>query len=212
MPVRVLIVGGGASPGDRLLRQWAQRFDGVIAADSGLDTLLAAGLEPDYLTGDLDSVSAEARQRFPEDRQLHDSDQETTDLEKAIRMAIDLSAAQIGLACVTGSRLDHSLNAISMILRYHDRADFVLLDSAGEARLILPPGIELTDPVGARVSLVPAPEAGNIRTTNLRYPLSGSDLRLGGRDGISNEITAAPARIDFDSGALLIYRQTGSTG
>ena len=90
--------------------------------------------------------------------------------------------------------------------------DFVLFDACGEAKLVLPPGCQLDYAPGTKLSLIPAPEATGIRSTNLRYPLSGIDLRLGGRDAISNEITALPAAIEFASGALLIYRQRTAGG
>ena len=212
MHSRVLIVAGGASPGSSKLKEWAARYDGIIAADSGLDTLIEAGIEADHVTGDFDSISSEALRQLTPDRKTANPEQDTTDLEKAILMALDLGATVIGLACSTGSRLDHSINAVSMILRYHRQANFVIHDECGEATLLLAPGPKLDDPVGTRISLIPAPEAIEVHTANLRYPLCGIDLRLGGRDGISNEITATPAEIKLSSGALLVYRQSNADG
>ena len=55
--MKVLIVLGGDAPGVELLKSCVQEADFSIAADRGLEAFDAAGLEPDMLIGDMDSVS-----------------------------------------------------------------------------------------------------------------------------------------------------------
>jgi len=203
----VLIVGGGQSPGRVRLQTIAKGYDRIIAADGGLKTLLQADLMSAAVTGDFDSVSDESLQWVPAERRYHNLDPSNTDLEKAVLLALAMGADRLGLTCVTGDRIDHSINAISMMKRYKNRADIVLYDSHGEARLVLPPEVELEGQVGDLVSFVPAPAARQLYSVGLRYPLEGLDLELGGRDGISNELTRVRARIRFESGSFLIYRR-----
>ena len=203
----VLIVGGGQSPGRARLQTIAKGYDRIIAADGGLNTLLQADLMSAAVTGDFDSVSDESLQWVPAGRRHHNPDQRTTDLEKAMLLALATGADRLGLACATGGRIDHTINAISMMKRYKPRADIVLYDAHGEARLASPPEVELEGQVGDFVSLVPAPIARRLWSEGLRYPLEGLDLELGGRDGISNELTRTRARIRFESGSLLVYRR-----
>jgi thiamine pyrophosphokinase len=204
----LLIVGGGSCPSLGRLRQVASEYQAIIAADFGVAFLRQAGLSPLYLTGDFDSVTADDLGWVTPEQRRHDPDQSTTDLEKAILLAIGLGARRFGIACATGDRMDHSVNAISLMVRYSDRAEFTLHDAHGDATLAFAPGITITGTPGEKLSLVPAPGATGVRSTGLMYPLDGIDLLLGSRDGISNELTKNEARLTFLAGSLLVYRLT----
>jgi thiamine pyrophosphokinase len=203
----ILIVGGGASVSTDRLPQCVGSYEAVIAADSGAAVLRRAGLPPPlFLTGDFDSITAEDRAWVPADRQRHNRDQNTTDLEKAILLALEQGAKRIGLVCVTGDRIDHTVNAVSLMVRYRGKAEFVLHDAQGDATVVFAPGITITGKPGEKVSLVPAPGATGVRSTGLKYMLEGIDLVFGARDGISNELMVAQAKVSFKSGSLLVYR------
>lgn len=54
--MRTLIVLGGDAPKKELLRTCAEEADLTIAADRGLEAFDAAGVEPNLLIGDMDSI------------------------------------------------------------------------------------------------------------------------------------------------------------
>ena len=56
--MRTLIVLGGDAPGKALLRACAEEADWTIAADRGLEAFDAAGVEPNLLIGDMDSIAS----------------------------------------------------------------------------------------------------------------------------------------------------------
>lgn len=202
----VLVVGGGLPLDSERLRQLAQAYDSSIAADAGALTLRNAELTPAFVTGDFDSLSEADLAWLPPDRRRHKPDQSSTDLEKAVLLALEQGAKRIGLACATGDRIDHTLNAVSLMLRYRNRAEFTLHDAHGDATLAFAPGTALNGKPGDRLSLVPAPGATGVRSSGLKYLLDGIDLVFGGRDGISNELMVAQARLTFKTGSLLVYR------
>ena len=204
---RTLIVGGGTSPGIARLQDIAKRFDMVIAADVGLAHLREAGIIPAHVIGDFDSASQDMLEKIPQNRRIHDLSQDDTDLEKAIRFSLDLGVREIGLACVTGSRIDHTFNAVSLMVRYEDRVPVTLYDTHGDAALVNPPGIDISGNKGEKISLSPAPGATGLRSVGLLYPLNGLKIGFGERDGIANELTEDTALITFDTGRLLLYRQ-----
>jgi len=206
-PDTALIVGDGASPGRQRLLQIAERYHTLIAADGGLAILRELELQPTLVVGDFDSVTPETLDWVPVERRRQVDDQDSTDLEKAIRAALESGHRLLGLACVTGGRLDHSQNAVSLMIRYRAEAELVLYDACGEARLAGPPTARIRGRTGDRISLIPAPAAMSITSRGLRYPLDGLDLVPGGRDGISNELSAEEAELTFASGGLLVYRQ-----
>ena len=66
--MRALIVLGGDPPGAALLRRCARQADWTAAADSGLAAFHSAGLVPDFLLGDMDSVDPGVLRRQAEFR------------------------------------------------------------------------------------------------------------------------------------------------
>ena len=87
----VVVIGGGALS-TRALE--AIRDDAVIiAADSGLDHAVEAGLRPTVLVGDLDSISASGRMwAYAREVEIHEhpADKDATDTEIAIERALQV--------------------------------------------------------------------------------------------------------------------------
>jgi len=204
---RTLIVGGGLSPGTSRLLELSKICDMVIAADAGLLHLREAGIVPAHVIGDFDSASQEMLDWIPQKQRIHDQSEDDTDLEKAIRFSLGLGARRMGLVCVTGSRIDHTINAVSLMIRYEKRVPITLYDAHGDAVLVNPPGTEIRGPKGLKISLIPAPGAFGLQGTGLLFPLNGVNISFGERDGISNELTADTAHISFETGRLLLYCQ-----
>lgn len=167
----------------------------LVAADGGADALLAAGLVPDLVVGDLDSISAQARAAFA-DRILHVVEQDSTDFEKALRASPAPLTIAVGFL---GARIDHALACLSALAR--DGAPCILLSEAdcvfmavAELRLDLTPG--------TRVSFWPmGPVTG--RSSGLRWPIDGIAMAPAGRVGTSN-MAEGPVRATLDGGPVAV--------
>lgn len=90
----------------------------IIAADSGLDHARAAGLRPDLVVGDLDSVSEGAlewarREGIPIEQ--HPARKDSTDTELALALAIDRGATDVCVIAGNGDRLDHTIGALTAL-------------------------------------------------------------------------------------------------
>ena len=117
--MRALIVLGGDAPGVGLLRACAAEADFSIAADRGLEAFDAAGMEPDMLIGDMDSVSPQVLARY-ESRLSADRlncIKDDTDGEYALNLALEKGATEITLLGALGGRLDHALANLMMVVR-----------------------------------------------------------------------------------------------
>jgi thiamine pyrophosphokinase len=168
----------------------------VVAADGGAIACLEAGIVPDAVIGDLDSLGGRAA-LIPEGRLHRVTEQDTTDFDKCLRHV----AAPLVLAVgVTGPRLDHTLAVCTtLVARAAMRAIVV-----GETDLIFhaPPRLALDLPAGSRLSLFPmAPVTG--RSEGLRWPIDGICFAPAGRIGTSNEVTG-PVRLSFDGHGMLV--------
>ena len=114
-----LLVVGGESPPQHYLRFWAEVSGIIIAADSGLDHCTSAGVVPDFVVGDMDSVSDSARSGMPADVvvEAHDRAKDLTDTELGLEIAEREGAAHIVLCGGGGGRLDHLLAIYHIMYR-----------------------------------------------------------------------------------------------
>ncbi len=206
--LRAVILGNGEPPSLALLQQVLVGADLLLAADGGANTAVRAGRTPDYVVGDLDSVQAAVLARIEVARQVRvDADDTGTDLQKALRLALQLGVGQADLLGFTGRRLDHTLWNVSLLRPWSRHLALRLLDDYTETRLI-DRHIRFAAVPGQRLSLCPvAGPARRIRTSGLRFALADEDLVPGERDGISNEVTAEVVEISVAEGELLLVIQ-----
>jgi thiamine pyrophosphokinase len=112
-----IVVVTGAAPLDRRAVAAVPRDAIVIAADGGLDHARAAGVDPDVLVGDLDSISAIGLAWASEHAEVvrHPIDKAATDTELAITHAATYAPARILLVAGQGDRLDHAVAALGAL-------------------------------------------------------------------------------------------------
>ena len=168
----------------------------VIGADGGGERLLAVGIEPDVVVGDLDSLSAVAQKQFS-DRLVRDSAPDSSDLEKAVAWARTEGADDIVVIGWSGGRLDHTLAALALAfegVQLHDDR-FLVTAVAGSA--------EITAQPGTLFSLMALPEAV-VSVNGARWNLEQEPLTMGAR-GMHNEVAAGGrVQVECHTGKLLL--------
>jgi thiamine pyrophosphokinase len=179
----------------------------IVAADSGLEHVHALGLHADLVVGDMDSVTAATLERAVAEGTVveqHPADKDATDLELALDAAARAGATRVTVIGAGGGRLDHFL-ANALLFGSSDWESFELHALVGDAHVVVVRDrVELRGAVGSIVSLLPvAGPARGIRTTGLRWPLTGDDLLLGSTRGVSNEMTDPTATVSLADGVLL---------
>jgi thiamine pyrophosphokinase len=168
----------------------------IIAADSGLDHAVAAGLRPTVLVGDLDSISAHGKMwAYAHELEIdeHPVDKGSTDTELALLRAVATDADTLLVFGATGDRFDHALGTISALgnplLARFDSIRLLLDETAVH---LLHPGrsITLDLPQGSLFSLLAlhGPCSG-IDVTGARWPLAAASLDPSSTLGVSNETT-----------------------
>lgn len=187
---------GGAEVAPEQLNMALRRAPTLVAADGGADALLAAGLVPQAVIGDMDSLSDAAHAAF--EGLLHEiADQNTADFEKCLT-AID---APVILALgFLGGRLDHTMAVLNVLVRHAARP--VVLIGPDELCFLAPQGeVQLSLPMGARVALLPMDHV-QVKTQGLRWDIDAR-YHPAGAISTSNEAAAAQVTIRCD-GPLLI--------
>ena len=190
---------------------WVSEFihlnDVLIAADGGLNHALALGLNPNFLVGDLDSVTPQQVQeaaakgcqveRYPEEK-------DQTDLEIALLRAVAEEIDEIVVLGALGGRVDHELTNLSLLLMPELNAVSVRILAEDQELFLITSESELTGQPGDSVSLLPwgGPVIG-VTTRGLRYPLAFETLTPDRSRGVSNVMLERSALVSVESGSLL---------
>jgi thiamine pyrophosphokinase len=186
----LVIVGGGTVDLD-LLRDLYLSGAHLVGADGGADQIVAAGLKPEAIIGDFDSLN-NIDEWLGRTRLLRIPEQDTTDFEKALYS----TAAPVTIALgMTGKRFDHTLAALDAVTKYGKDRVIILVDEADIAMALTGPFSFEVGP-RERVSVHPLLPMRFKRSVGLKYPLDGVRLAPGERTGTSNEAVEGPFRIE----------------
>lgn len=192
----VTLAGGGPAGGEDLsdALAFAPR---LVCADGGANRI--GGRTPDAIVGDLDSLEDidDWRARLG-DRLVGLTEQDTTDLEKCLRV-ID-APFFIGAGFLAG-RVDHLLAALHALVAEPRPvaligADDALFAAASHVALDLEPG--------DRVSIFPMRGVRALKSAGLEWPVDGLGFEAGAKIGTSNRAAAARVEITFDRPGAVI--------
>lgn len=196
----LLVIVGGAKVDLDLLRELYASGGHLVGADAGADTIVAAGLKPEAIIGDFDSLR-EPMGWLGKTRLMQIAEQETTDFEKTLYST--RAPVTVGLG-MTGGRFDHTLAALDAVTRYaHDRR-IVLVDEHDLA-VALTEAFSFELPPGERVSVHPLAAITFWRSEGLKYPLNNIRLAPGVRSGTSNVAASGPFTIVPEEGVHAPY-------
>lgn len=210
---RVLGVLAGSDMPTPLLASWARSADLVLAADGGLDRLLAAGIAPHHMVGDMDSTQNEHKLEYLSEHTpfvLHrNADQNTTDCDKLLALAKDLGARTVTLAGVEGDLLDHTLAALHSALKSKLHVRLAL--RRGVAWVLTGPNdVTVTTRPGRRVSVVPLGTVDDVDLEGAEWPLADARLDPRGLTSVSNRAAGPTIRLRIQSGDALLFVERGS--
>jgi len=214
----ILVANGALSHGAeaRLRRAAAAPGAFLVAVDGGGRHLLRLGLDPDWVTGDFDSLSEPERALLQARgaRIVPTPDQERTDLDKALALVrAERGARRIDVHAATGGRMDHLYSVLSTLVRHGREADVRLVDEVGETFVVAGGTGERVlreeDLPGRTISLMALGPVAGVETRGLRWPLRGEALEPGVRDGTLNVATETEVGIRVREGALLVLVHHG---
>ncbi|MGR3501512.1 thiamine diphosphokinase [Pseudaestuariivita sp.] len=192
----LLLVGGApVDPAD--LKAFSQGTGAVVAADGGARHLAAAEILPDAVIGDFDSLDPATRAFVPRARLLHVAEQDSTDFEKCLSRV--RAPLVIGLGFL-GARVDHTLGALSVLVRWRETPCVLVGEDDVVARL--PAQLSLDLAAKTRVSLYPM-GAVRGRSTGLAWPIDGLEMAPDGRVGTLNRATG-PVTLEVEGPCLIL--------
>ncbi|MEP7201344.1 MAG: thiamine diphosphokinase [Ilumatobacteraceae bacterium] len=192
---QVVVVIGGGQLSPRAISEVLSDAT-IIAADSGLDHAVAAGLRPTVLVGDLDSISAHGKMwAYAHELEIdeHPVDKGSTDTELALLRAAATDADTLLVLGAIGERFDHALGTITALgnpALAHFESIRLLLDETVINVLHAGRSISVDLPQGSLVSLLALHgRCAGVDVTGARWPLTDAVLDPWSTLGVSNETT-----------------------
>lgn len=188
--------------------------DLVVAADAGYLTCSRAGVAPDLVIGDFDSMDARVLDGASCERLTLPTAKDDTDAIASLRAGLARGYRIFELHCALGGDLGHTLANVQALLFLRDKGARGVLRGCGQdARAVFPEDGEValcTHP-GERVSVFAfAGDAHGVCERGLRWELDDAELRAGFPLGVSNEATGEQASFWVREGQLLVV--IGSLG
>lgn len=197
-----VLAGEDLSPG--LLKRWADSADKVFAADRGADLCLEAGVIPDLVVGDLDSISDEAKRRIGDVRLLEEQD--TTDADKLLHTVASLGLGSITLTAIEGDLPDHALAVLHSAARSPLKTRFAYRRGIGW--IMRGPAERIVESEdGRRISLLPITECSGVTLLGVQWPLSDANLHVGGLSSVSNRSEGPRVMAKIGLGVALLFAE-----
>lgn len=176
----------------------------LIAADGAANALARIGVLPEFVVGDLDSITQETLLLLEGTAEfVVEPGQNTNDFEKTLQFARTQLWSRVLVMGLHGGDLEHTLNNWSVLMRWARDLHVIGLD---RERYAIPVFTDMHLPVttGEIISLIPQPHA-RITTEGLHWTLSNEELSLGSREGARNRAVADAVHIAVHEGSLLVF-------
>jgi len=180
-------------------------YDYIIACDGGLRHCHRLNIMPNYIIGDLDSVSVEILndyqnvpvKKFPPEKDY-------TDLELAIIHARESGTTHLEILGGFGGRFDHQLANVHVLAQA--KLPTIMRDENTYLQVI-DDNCSLHRDDGILVSLIPlTTTVKRVLTKGLKYPLNGENMSVGFAIGVSNEIIGKQAEVCIEGGLLVVIQ------
>ena len=176
--------------------------DYVLAADGGLAHLEKAGLKPDGIIGDFDSLGY-----VPTGAEVFPVEKDDTDAMLAARKGLELGFREFYFyGSLDGPRLDHTIANFQTLQFLADRGatgylignDYIIT-VVKDGKITFPAGWD-----GILSVFCMGADAEGVTIRGLYYELEKGTLSAGFPLGVSNHFTGAEAGVSVEKGSLLV--------
>jgi len=200
--MKALIVLNGEPPALSVLRDLA-RDAAVYAADGGAAACLEAGVTPELVAGDFDSLSPA---QLPPDWVYREfPEQDRSDFEKVLG-CLPPEISRITVLGGLGKRVDHLWNNLLIAAALPPDREVGFLDARQRLiRLTPEAGFHQTLPPDTTISLLPCGTVSGVNTRGLRWDLQAEELGSGRQLSQSNRVEIPEVSVTLEQGTLYVW-------
>ena len=213
--MRAAIFLNGSPDSEPLIRAVAGRADLVVAADGGARYALAAGIVPDLVVGDMDSLGEDLAlevERRGASLERHPARKDMMDGHLAVLAAGERGVSSADFLCAAGEK-PGAVFAVPHILLAAERIGMRSAVVADWGRMFVIEGRPRVVAGSARDSVSIFPLSGpatGVTLEGMSYPLEDADLYPGDTLGFHNELIGTEARVSVERGTLLVVQETSA--
>ena len=204
---KCIILANGKPPKKSIITFFQKKeFETLICADGGANSALKMKLVPDFIIGDLDSISSEALNKFKSlSRIIKLKRQNDTDVEKCLKFAIKKNYTESLLVGVTCNRLDHTFCNLGIVLKFFPQINISLI---AEDSFLKPyrGSVKLKTYPGETISFYGFDRKTKIISKGLKYPLKNIPLPFGERESTSNVSNSTKVELNITGGVVFVIR------
>lgn len=191
----------GAAAFDSLILP-IDKDDWVIAADGGVNHLSKAGITPDVILGDFDSLGY-----IPEGAQVFPVEKDDTDVMLAVRHGLQAGFREFLIyGGMDGKRLDHTVANFQTLafLRAHDARGYLVGREQLATVISNETAVFSPNAAGILSAFCLGKDAFGVTIRGLQYSMENGTLAADFPLGVSNHFTGKAAEITVENGQLLL--------
>jgi len=207
--MKYLVITNGAYGELDWYRSRIRNFKKKIVADGAARRARELDIIPDWVVGDMDSISEHDR-RFMEDAgvsfELHPAEKDSTDTQIALELAEREGGREIEVWGGTGSRLDHNLSNIFSASSFLERGIDIVFESPDLSVYFVKKQLVIPGALGDTVSLIVlGSRVSGVDLSGFKYPLDKATLEANWQWAVSNIIIGETPVVRLESGILAVF-------
>ncbi|MGE5415619.1 MAG: thiamine diphosphokinase [Acidobacteriota bacterium] len=207
--MKILIMANGHYGDLEWYRENASDFNRIICADGGAVTARLLGIRPNWVVGDLDSISLLEHKYLEEigaEVYRYPAEKNETDMQLALQMAKERGASEIVIWGGTGARLDHTLSSLFSTISLLEYGIKVCFEQPEGTIHMADKALVISGVPGDTVSIIvlEGPATG-VTLKGFKYLLNDAVLHPRWQYAISNIMAVPEAQIVWSSGTLAVF-------
>ncbi len=186
-------------------------YDFIICADGGANHTYNMNIVPDYIIGDLDSVSYEVI-NFYKNKNVNfekfPSKKNETDTEICVYLAQKLYAKEIHFIGALGGRIDHMIANINLLYYVRNKdINTKIISDKEDIYIAINEEVIIKGNKGNTISIIPINgDAKCVTLKKLEYPLNDYNMKFSIPLGISNVMLEDECSISVGEGSIIVIR------
>jgi len=207
---KCIIIANGDLPKRNHIKILMQKnYNTIICADGGANSAAKLNVIPDFIIGDIDSITDETKKMFHnKSKFIQIKRQNDTDVEKCLKFAIKNKFSEAILLGATGDRLDHSICNLGIVIKFYDKIKIKIVH---QKSLLIPISGEVNFKTtkGETISLYGFDEKTFITSIGLKYKLKKESLPFGKKESTSNVAISNLVHLKIENGIIFLIRDFG---
>lgn len=205
--MKAAIISNGSITETEMLKESLDGYEMTVCADGAANRLRSAGIMPDYVLGDLDSIDAQTKQYLESEGVefiKFSPEKDFSDTHLCVEFLIEKGFDEIDIYGALGGRWDHSLANFGLMYHAHEKGVNLRLIDSNDKAFICSKGKYVSEKrEDQHFSIFAVFEDATVSLSGVKYPLNEYNLRRGESIGLSNEYIS-DCHVEIKKGSAIV--------